>query len=78
MTADSPMKDNTLKNGDEIDRAIHAFHLLKGSEMFVKITTGNYSFGSKKLQAKLSNNKLLIRVGGGFMSAEEFWEAYYE
>jgi hypothetical protein len=29
-------------------------------------------FGSKNILAKIVNGKLLIRVGGGFMGADEF------
>ena len=33
-------------------------------------------FGTKKILAKIINGKLVIRVGGGYMSAEEFIETY--
>lgn len=33
-------------------------------------------FGTKKILAKIMNGKLVIRVGGGYMSAEEFIEQY--
>jgi hypothetical protein len=35
-----------------------------------------YMFGSKKIQAKLNNDKLLIKVGGGFMVITEFLDQY--
>lgn len=33
-------------------------------------------FGTKKIYAKILNNKLVIRVGGGFMIIEEFIATY--
>ena len=42
--------------------------------MFQRIKEGLYSFGSKKINLFLENNKLLVRVGGGFLSIEEFME----
>ena len=57
---------------------MYAFQLSKGEEIFEKVGPGNYSFGTKKVQAKLNNDKLLIRVGGGFMAITEFWDTYFE
>lgn len=37
---------------------------------------GNYLFGSRKIYAKIMNEKLVIRVGGGFMLIEEFLPTY--
>ena len=42
----------------------------------VRLEQGKYMFGSKKIMAKIINNKLVIRVGGGYMSVEEFIEQY--
>lgn len=41
-----------------------------------RISAQNYMFGTKKILAKIINGKLVIRVGGGFMNAEEFIEQY--
>jgi len=41
-----------------------------------RISASNYMFGTKKILAKIINNRLVIRVGGGFMNAEEFIEQY--
>ena len=35
-------------------------------------------FGSKKIYAKVMNNKLVVRVGGGYMNMEEFINTYAE
>jgi len=37
---------------------------------------GFYMFGSKKIYAKIMNGKLVIRVGGGYMSIDEFMKHY--
>ena len=38
---------------------------------------GNYyTFGTKKIYAKVINGKLVIRVGGGYMDIEEFMMYY--
>lgn len=35
-----------------------------------RVGNGYYYFGSKKIFAKIINGKLVIRVGGGYMSIE--------
>ena len=35
-------------------------------------------FGSKKIFTRIMNNKLVVRVGGGFMSMDEFIATYAE
>ena len=37
-----------------------------------RISASNYMFGTKKILAKVINGRLVIRVGGGYMNAEEF------
>lgn len=44
--------------------------------MFIRLQPGIYSFGSKKVSVKVENNKINIRVGGGYMTIEEFLEKY--
>ena len=39
---------------------------------------GFYMFGTKKIYAKIMNNKLVVRVGGGFMGIDEFIHSYGE
>jgi hypothetical protein len=33
---------------------------------------GVYSFGSKRIAVKVENDRINIRVGGGYLSIEEF------
>jgi len=42
----------------------------------VRSGEGNYVFGTRKIFAKIMNEKLVIRVGGGFMLIEEFLPTY--
>ena len=35
-------------------------------------------FGSKKVFAKVQNGKLIVRVGGGWVSMEEFIKHYWD
>ena len=37
---------------------------------------GKYIFGSKNIMAKIVNTNLVIRVGGGYMGADEFLQTY--
>ena len=41
-----------------------------------RIGDGYYMFGTKKIFAKIMQGKLVIRVGGGYMSVEEFIRTY--
>lgn len=42
----------------------------------VRIGPGKYTFGSKKIIVKIINNKLVVRVGGGYTSVEDFIDQY--
>ena len=41
-----------------------------------RLGPGKYMFGTRQIMAKIINGKLVIRVGGGYMSADEFIEQY--
>jgi hypothetical protein len=43
---------------------------------FIRQEGGNYLFGSKKIYIKIENGRILIKVGGGFTSIEEFLSVY--
>ena len=65
--------------GDEVDQALADYINYNGSSldvMFIRLQAGVYSFGSKKICVKVDNNKIIIRVGGGYMNIEEFIEKY--
>jgi Growth-Arrest-Specific Protein 2 Domain len=43
---------------------------------FLRQGAGNYLFGSKKIYIKIETGRLLVRVGGGFTSIDEFLNIY--
>ena len=40
--------------------------------MFLRESEGVYRFGTKRVAIKCENNNIKIRVGGGYLSIEEF------
>jgi len=42
------------------------------SPQIEKIGEGKYIFGSKQISAKIVEEKLVVRVGGGYTSADKF------
>ena len=66
-----PVKD------DSVDQQIADFlnnypdrHKLK--IMFMRECRGIYHFGTKRVNVRIENSKIQIRVGGGFLSIDEF------
>ena len=45
---------------------------LRGTRTKTRLGGGFYMFGTKKIYAKIMNGRLVIRVGGGYMSIDEF------
>jgi len=41
-----------------------------------RLGAGFYMFGTRKIFAKIMNDKLVVRVGGGFMGIDEFIQTY--
>lgn len=76
-------KRETSKNfykavqGDAVDELLAKY--INSMEVAVPIRRlgeGFYLFGTRKIYAKVLNNKLVVRVGGGFMSFTEFIDTY--
>lgn len=44
--------------------------------MFMRESVGVYEFGSKKVLIKVEKDKIKIRVGGGFLSIDEFLDQF--
>jgi hypothetical protein len=44
--------------------------------MFLRESDGVYRFGTKRVAIKCENNNIKIRVGGGYISIEEFIDQY--
>jgi len=42
----------------------------------ITLGEGSFTFGSKKIKVRVLNNKLVIRVGGGYMMIQEFLRLY--
>ena len=65
--------------GDPVDEKI-AFHI-NACEHYVpvkRLGDGQYLYGQRKIFAKIMNEKLVIRVGGGYMLIDEFLKNYAE
>ena len=43
-----------------------------------RLAPGLYQFGTKKIITKVVNEKLMVRVGGGMMTIDEYIEVYGE
>ena len=63
--------------GDKVDERMAAY--INGFDLDVplqRLGDGQYIFGQRKIFAKMQNDKLVIRVGGGFMLIDEFLQTY--
>jgi hypothetical protein len=69
-------KYNAVK-GDRVDELMAMY--MNNFDLDVPIQRlgdGNYMFGSRKIYSKIMNDKLVVRVGGGFMLIDEFLNTY--
>jgi hypothetical protein len=44
--------------------------------MFMRESSGVYQFGSKRIYVKVEQDKIIIRVGGGYLTIDEFLDIY--
>jgi chromosome segregation ATPase len=44
--------------------------------MFMRESEGIYLFGTRKIYVRVENHKIIIRVGGGYLSIDEFLDIY--
>lgn len=44
--------------------------------MFLRESEGVYLFGSRRIAVRVDNDKINIRVGGGYLSIDEFLDQY--
>lgn len=59
--------------GDNIDQMLADFVNQSNCKIdFERIDSGLYLFGTKRINIKILNGKLVVRVGGGFMVINEF------
>ena len=69
-----------VKN-DPIDKRLAEFinsyqERTKLKVMFMRESEGIYSFGTKKVYVRVEQDQIIIRVGGGFLSIDEFLDQY--
>lgn len=63
--------------GDQIDEMFaEALNRANLNLPVKRLSQGKYMFGSRQIMAKIINGKLVIRVGGGYMSVDEFIDQY--
>ena len=68
-------------NDDVVDKKlaeyINSYHdQQKLKIMFMRESSGVYEFGTKRILVKVEREKILIKVGGGFLSIDEFLDQY--
>ena len=74
-----PLGNYVADNKDEVDVMLAKFINMNNCPVPIKrLGGGYYLFGTKKIYAKILNDRLVIRVGGGYMIAEEFIATYAE
>jgi len=69
-----------VKN-DQVDRHLAEFlnnypNRSKLKIMFMRESEGTYMFGSKRINVKVEKDFIKIRVGGGYLSIDEFIDQY--
>jgi hypothetical protein len=63
--------------GDDVDRMLADWIYSNCCPIPIdRLGNGYYQFGTKKIYAKITNGKLVIRVGGGYMGIDEFMYYY--
>ena len=63
--------------GDEIDEKLAEYINTNGTLVpWVRLSKGNYTYGTKKVGLKYMRDHLIVRVGGGYMEIEEFVANY--
>ena len=70
-----PVKDDIVdkKLGDFINAAPHG---VRNNMKFVRESEGIYKYGKKRVFMKIEQDKIIIRVGGGYLTIEEFIDQY--
>jgi hypothetical protein len=44
--------------------------------MFLRESSGVYHFGSRRVYVRVERDKITVRVGGGYLSIDEFLDIY--
>lgn len=48
----------------------------KASLLFVREAEGVYTYGKKKVMIKIEKDSIIMRVGGGYLTIDEFIDTY--
>ena len=69
------------QKGDQIDKKLAEYinnypDRQKLKIMFLRESEGVYEFGSRRVMVKVERDKIQIKVGGGFLSIDEFLDQY--
>ena len=70
------------RNNDKVDERLSSYinsypERQRLKIMFLRESEGVYKFGQKRVYVKVDKgDKILVRVGGGFMHIEEFIDKY--
>eukprot|EP00826_Nyctotherus_ovalis_P037728 TRINITY_DN3468_c0_g1_i1.p1 TRINITY_DN3468_c0_g1~~TRINITY_DN3468_c0_g1_i1.p1 ORF type:complete len:961 (+),score=382.36 TRINITY_DN3468_c0_g1_i1:222-3104(+) len=68
---------NSSDNSDRVDQMFALYiNAVRCPVQLKRVGDGQYIFGTKKIFAKIQNDKLVIRVGGGYMMIEDFLTTY--
>lgn len=79
IARDAAKKAYKAIKGDIVDEMLAKYINQAGVQLpITRLGGGFYMFGTKKIYAKIMNNKLVVRVGGGFMGIDEFIHSYGE
>ncbi len=63
--------------GDAVDELFSQHYNKYGGTARVKrLTPGRYLCGTKTILAKINNDKLVIKVDGGYLGADQFFEQH--
>ena len=77
MNRPKPKKKYAAVQGDRVDEFMAQYMNNFDLDIPVqRLGDGNYMFGSRKIYAKIMNDKLVVRVGGGYMLIDEFLATY--
>ena len=72
----SPDRYRAVK-GDLVDEMLAKYiNSMEISVPIRRLGDGFYLFGTRRIYAKVMNSKLVVRVGGGYMSFSEFIDTY--
>lgn len=77
--AKKPVKQFAPVKNDPVDELLEKYINSMSINVPIRKIEGEqgfYMFGTRKIYAKVMNNKLVVRVGGGYMSFQEFISTY--